>query len=101
LSDVTEKKPVCPDCQLGELRPGRVSYFAWADRRFVTVPDFPAWVCDVCGWREYDRAALSELQTLLNLNQTRQGQARRSLTAAEKDPRIRGTFLPRRRPGGG
>jgi YgiT-type zinc finger domain-containing protein len=98
---MAEKRPVCPDCQLGELRSGRVSYFGWADRRFITVPDFPAWVCDVCGWREYDRTALAELQTLLNINQTRQGRARRSLSATEKDRRAHGSFLPRRRPGSG
>ncbi len=95
---MAEKRSICPDCQVGELRASRVSYFAWADRRFITVPDFPAWVCDVCGWREYDRAALTELQTLLHLNQSRQGQARRARAGTDRRPT--GTFLPRRRGSG-
>ena len=31
----------------------------------VTVPDFPAWVCDLCRYREYDLAALKRLHGLL------------------------------------
>jgi len=30
------------------------------------VPDFPAWVCDMCGKREYDERAVSMLSMLLN-----------------------------------
>jgi hypothetical protein len=52
----------------------------------------------VCGWREYDRTALSELQTLLNLNQSQQERLRRSKTGGDKDRPAPGRFLPRRRP---
>jgi hypothetical protein len=44
-------------------------------KNLVSVPDFPAWVCDVCGRREYDASALAELRAMLD--NTRQG-ARRS-----------------------
>jgi hypothetical protein len=29
------------------------------------VPDFPAWICDVCGFTIYDPASLLNLQRLL------------------------------------
>jgi hypothetical protein len=32
----------------------------------ITVPHFPAWVCDVCGKREYDEKAISWLTMLLS-----------------------------------
>jgi len=43
-----------------------ITYFTWLDEELVTVPNFPAWVCDVCGRREYDPRALNELSLLLN-----------------------------------
>lgn len=55
----------CPECQVGALRAANVSYIAPVHGRLVTVPDFPAWVCDVCGRREYDEAALAELRAML------------------------------------
>jgi hypothetical protein len=38
----------------------------WLGDELITVPDFPAWVCDVCGRREYDLQALNQLNLLLN-----------------------------------
>ena len=43
-----------------------ITYFTWLDEELVTVPNFPAWVCDVCGRREYDARAISWLTTILN-----------------------------------
>lgn len=43
-----------------------LTYFTWLGDELITVPDFPAWVCDVCGRREYDLQALSQLTLLLN-----------------------------------
>jgi YgiT-type zinc finger domain-containing protein len=31
----------------------------------LVLPNFPGWVCDVCGNREYEPAALEHLQLLL------------------------------------
>ena len=42
-----------------------VTYFTWLGDELITVTNFPAWVCDVCGKREYDRQAEIWLQTLL------------------------------------
>ncbi len=48
------------------MRLKHVTYFTWLGRDLVTVPDFPAWICDVCGRREYDLQAISWLNTMLN-----------------------------------
>jgi YgiT-type zinc finger domain-containing protein len=43
-----------------------VTYFTWLGEELVTVPDFPSWVCDMCGRREYDKHAVSVLAMILN-----------------------------------
>lgn len=43
-----------------------ITYFTWLGDELVTVPGFPAWICDVCGRRQYDQRAISWLSTMLN-----------------------------------
>ncbi len=57
---------LCPECQTGALHLQYLTYFTWLNEELVTVPNFPAWVCDVCGRREYDSRAVTWLNTLLN-----------------------------------
>jgi YgiT-type zinc finger domain-containing protein len=45
-----------------------VTYFTWLADQLITVSDFPAWVCDVCGRREYDPRALNQLSLILSPN---------------------------------
>jgi len=45
-----------------------ITYFTWLNEELLTVPNFPAWICDVCGRREYDEKAISWLTMLLNPN---------------------------------
>lgn len=56
----------CKECQAGIMHLCQVTYFTWLDEELVTVPNFPAWVCDVCGRREYDDQAIAWLVTILN-----------------------------------
>jgi len=69
---MTERKPEttipCDECQAGQLHLQFVTYFTWLGDELITVPDFPAWRCDVCGRREYDLHALNQLSLLLNPN---------------------------------
>jgi YgiT-type zinc finger domain-containing protein len=58
----------CNECQAGQMHRRFLTYFTWLGDDLITVPDFPAWVCDVCGQREYDLQALSQLNLLLNSN---------------------------------
>lgn len=38
----------------------------WLGNDLITVPNFPAWICDLCGYRSYDSQALAQLSLLLN-----------------------------------
>jgi YgiT-type zinc finger domain-containing protein len=53
-----------------------VTYFTWLHKELVTVPNFPAWVCDMCGRREFDPRAITWLNTLLNPATGRSGTQR-------------------------
>ena len=56
----------CSECNIGMMHKTKVTYFTWLADEMITVPDFPAWVCDVCGKREYDVEALNNLALLLS-----------------------------------
>ncbi|MCC6147480.1 MAG: YgiT-type zinc finger protein [Anaerolineaceae bacterium] len=58
----------CLECQAGQMHRHYVTYFTWLGNELITVPDFPSWVCDVCGRREYDAQALNRLVLLLSPN---------------------------------
>jgi YgiT-type zinc finger domain-containing protein len=61
----------CPECQAGVLQITHVTYFTSVFGEMITVPDFPAWVCDICRHQEYDERALSWLYVLLDPNTAR------------------------------
>ena len=56
----------CPECLAGVMHMEAVTYFTWLNKELVTVPNFPAWVCDMCGRREFDPRAITWLNILLN-----------------------------------
>jgi YgiT-type zinc finger domain-containing protein len=58
----------CNECQAGQMHRTFITYFTWLGDELITVPDFPAWVCDVCGKREFDVQALNQLSLLLSPN---------------------------------
>jgi YgiT-type zinc finger domain-containing protein len=53
-----------------------ITFFTWLDDELLTVPGFPAWICDVCGRRDYDERALSWLTALLNPDTGKSSQTR-------------------------
>lgn len=76
-SKKTEYTIPCSECHSGVMRLRYITYFTWLNEELVTVPNFPAWVCDVCGRREYDNRAISWLNTLLNPSTGKRPLARR------------------------
>lgn len=56
----------CNECPAGIMRLRHITYFTWLGDELVMDPRFPAWVCDICGKREYDERAISWLSMLLN-----------------------------------
>jgi YgiT-type zinc finger domain-containing protein len=82
---------LCPECQAGTFHLKYITYFTWLNEELVTVPNFPAWICDVCGRREYDMRAVNWLNTLLNPET-----GRRSDRRLRKSPPP--SISPRRKP---
>ncbi len=72
-----ERSNVCPECHTGVLRLEYLTYFTWLNDELITVPNFPSWVCDVCGKREYDNHAISWLNMLLSPTTGRKPRPRR------------------------
>ena len=58
----------CRECSAGVMHLRHITYFTWLGEELITVPNFPAWVCDMCGKREYDERAISWLTMLLSPN---------------------------------
>ena len=56
----------CPECQAGEMHRVYLTYYTRLGKQMIIIPDFPAWVCDVCGRREYDPHALLRLSYVLS-----------------------------------
>lgn len=61
-----ESVAVCPECAAGVMHLRSITYFTWLNEELVTVPNFPAWICDLCGRREFDSRAITWLNALLN-----------------------------------
>jgi YgiT-type zinc finger domain-containing protein len=77
----------CTECQAGQMHRKFVAYYTWLDDELITVPDFPAWVCDVCGRCEYDGMALNQLNLLLIPNAGKPSPAKRTSGSAMKTGR--------------
>jgi YgiT-type zinc finger domain-containing protein len=56
----------CNECPAGLMHRRSIAYFTWLGEELITVPNFPAWVCDVCGNRIYDERSVALLVMLLN-----------------------------------
>lgn len=83
---LTQLDPVipCTDCQAGHMHREYVAYYTWLGDELITVPDFPAWVCDICGRYEYDENALARLSLLLSPNAGKTTSTPRKIQSKEK-----------------
>jgi YgiT-type zinc finger domain-containing protein len=68
----------CNQCPAGDMHLEFVTYYTWLNTELITVPNFPAWICDICGHREYDRRAVSWLSMMLDPNAGRPTPEQRS-----------------------
>ncbi len=64
-AELPVSSPICRDCLVGRCRLQRQTLFFWAELDMIMVPGFPAWVCDLCGWRRFDPEARRWLRALL------------------------------------
>ncbi len=88
-----EQSLPCTECPAGHLTRQYITYFTWLADELITVPDFSAWVCDVCGRREYDLQALNQLNLLLNPNAGKPSNRHRPATP-KPDSKPRRPTLP-------
>lgn len=65
MADSTNTQP-CIKCQGGRKSLKSATLMTWLGNDLITVPNFPAWICDLCGHRSYDSQALAQLSMLLN-----------------------------------
>ncbi len=79
----------CTECQAGVMRMRFITYFTWLGEELITVPNFPAWVCDLCGRREYDEKAISWLSMLLSPNAGRPTRRRPAARRTTRRPTAR------------
>lgn len=56
----------CLNCQGGIKHLRTATLMTWLGNDLITVPNFPAWICDLCGHRTFDSHALAQLSMLLN-----------------------------------
>jgi len=90
----TRANSICPHCLAGTVHLRRVVLAHWYGGQFITIPNFPGWVCDVCGEREYDSIALEQIETILgtelDLRREAGRRARRGARNIEPLPRSSG-----------
>ncbi|MFC2064475.1 YgiT-type zinc finger protein [Chloroflexota bacterium] len=83
-----ESKPIkrmqCKECSAGVMHLQLITYFTWLGDELITVPNFPAWICDVCGRREYDQKARIWLTVLLNPESGEKDRRKRVHPTAQK-----------------
>lgn len=65
MTDPTPTQP-CLNCQGGIKHLGSATLMTWLGNDLITVPNFPAWICDICHHRSFDSGALAQLSMLLN-----------------------------------
>ncbi|UCH60770.1 MAG: YgiT-type zinc finger protein [Anaerolineales bacterium] len=62
----------------------RLTYFTWLSAELITVPNFPAWICDLCGHRLFDPSAKKWLKTFLRADVSSRS-AQRSKFPSQQD----------------
>ncbi|HNY20185.1 MAG TPA: YgiT-type zinc finger protein [Flexilinea sp.] len=84
-----ERVEYCEECQVGIPHFTTATYFTWIEDELITVPDFPCWVCDVCGRREWDAESLMNLNLILSPNAGKPQPRKRTITGESKSPRAK------------
>jgi YgiT-type zinc finger domain-containing protein len=81
----------CNECPAGIMHLRHITYFTWLGEELITVPHFPAWVCDICGKREFDGRAIAWLSMLLSPDA---GSPNRRLKPTPRPDRSKRNFPP-------
>lgn len=77
MTENTANDYPCKECHMGIMHMRRVTYFTTLNDALITVQNFPAWICDVCGRREYDQQTIHWLDIMLDPNAGKPTQSKR------------------------
>ena len=55
----------CEECGIGRCRPVQTPYLLKLGKHMLVMPDSPAYVCDICGYRFFDDEFLTGVHYLL------------------------------------
>jgi YgiT-type zinc finger domain-containing protein len=55
----------CPHCRMGRLDLQLTTYVQLYGETLISVPNTPAWVCDICHARQYDDSAVQRIELLI------------------------------------
>jgi len=84
----------CPRCFVGRIQSVKVVLSRVVNGQMLSVPDFPAWECDVCHAFMYDPKALVELhQVLTDQSGSRKPTIRRSTKSSSVKKTLKPTTL--------
>lgn len=86
----------CVECGVGNYRPIKSSYVLPLGKQVMIMPDAPAYICDVCGFRCFDDAFLESIHELLKY--TAQGDDARQGKRPAMPPMMLPTWDSARRP---
>jgi YgiT-type zinc finger domain-containing protein len=56
----------CPRCYVGRIKKKTLTLATMVAGELLSVPQFPAWVCDVCHAYMYDPKAMANLNAILS-----------------------------------
>lgn len=74
---------VCPVCHMGHMDLRLTTYVRQYGGTLISVPNTPAWVCDVCHERQFDPESIQRVEALIGQagpppNRYRPNQSRKS-----------------------
>jgi len=56
---------ICPVCHMGHLDLKLTTYVRQYGETLISVPNTPAWICDVCHERQFDPMSIQRIETLI------------------------------------
>lgn len=56
----------CPRCGVGRFRLALSTYVRMYGATLITVPNLPAWECDICHHRDYDSEVVQQIEVLIS-----------------------------------
>jgi hypothetical protein len=81
----------CPRCFVGRIQSVKVVLSRVVNSQMLSVPDFPAWECDVCHAFMYDPKALVELHQVLT---DQPGSRKPTIRRSTKSSSVKKTLKP-------